>query len=166
MLQTIRRRGRHRDERGAALVEFALILPVLMSLLLGMVTGGMAYNRKISMTNAVREGSRFGATLDGSADWDAAATLVRARVVDIAADDLEPEEICVQYIQVGAGVQGEAPGCTVPGVSPNPLTSASTGDCVVSVWAQRESELQAFFFTRDLDLKARAVARYERTIPC
>jgi len=173
MFQTIRRTGRHRDEHGAALVEFALILPVLMCLLLGMVTGGMAYNRKISMTNAVREGSRFGATLTpatfNTAGWNAAADTVRTRVLDIAAGDLAGAEICVQYIQKGGSpaVKGEAltPTCTA-GVSPNPLTSASVGDCVVSVWAQRKSELQAFFFTWNVDLKARAVARYERTTPC
>ncbi len=45
MLQTIRRKCRPRDERGAALVEFALLLPLLMCLLLGTVTGGIAYNK-------------------------------------------------------------------------------------------------------------------------
>lgn len=181
MFQTIRRRGRHRDERGAALVEFALLLPLLMCLILGMVTGGMAWNRKISMTNAVREGSRFGATLTPAtmtaAGWNAAADKIRARVVEIATDDLQPADICVQYVHIAVGpspsVQGQAltPACAVPGASPNPLTSAAVGDCVVSVWAQTPStgpgavKLQAFFFTRDVALKARAVARYERT-PC
>ena len=33
-------------ERGAALVEFALILPVFMMLVLGMFSGGIAYNHK------------------------------------------------------------------------------------------------------------------------
>jgi Flp pilus assembly pilin Flp len=169
MFQTIRRKCRQRDERGAALVEFALLLPVLAALLLGTVTGGMAYNRKISMTNAIREGSRFGATLDGSADWDAAATTVRTRVYDIAGGDdgdLELDQICVSYLHVGVSTPvGEAAGCAA-GADPNPLTSASAGDCVVSVWAQRETTLQVFFFTRDIDLEARAVARYERAPSC
>ncbi|MEY2433928.1 MAG: TadE-like protein, partial [Acidimicrobiaceae bacterium] len=58
--------GRRRpcgDDRGAALVEFAFVLPVLMMILLGMFTGGLAWNRKLAVTNGVREGSRFGATL-------------------------------------------------------------------------------------------------------
>lgn len=53
-----------RGERGAALLEFALIFPIFMTLALGMFSGGQAYNRKITMTNAAREGARYGATLD------------------------------------------------------------------------------------------------------
>src|SRR5258708_10200705 len=51
------------DDRGVALVEFVFVLPVLMMILLGMFTGGLAWNRKLAVTNGVREGSRFGATL-------------------------------------------------------------------------------------------------------
>lgn len=49
-------------EDGAALVEFALILPLFVMLILGMFTGGLAYLSKISITGAAREGSRYGAT--------------------------------------------------------------------------------------------------------
>lgn len=55
--------GRPRGETGAALIEFALIFPVFMSIVLGMFSGGASYNRKISMTNAAAEASRYGATL-------------------------------------------------------------------------------------------------------
>ncbi len=58
-----RTRGRARlDERGAVAVEFALVLPVLVMLLLGITTAGLSYSHAIGLTNAVREGSRFGAT--------------------------------------------------------------------------------------------------------
>lgn len=51
------------DERGASFVEFALIFPIFMTILLGMFSGGQSYNRKISMSNAAGEASRYGATL-------------------------------------------------------------------------------------------------------
>ena len=54
---------RWRDDHGAATVEFALTLPLLMCLILGVITGGITLNQKIAVTNGVREGSRFGATL-------------------------------------------------------------------------------------------------------
>ena len=39
-------------------------------MLLGTITGGLAYTRSIGLTNAVREGARFGATGDiASATW-------------------------------------------------------------------------------------------------
>jgi Flp pilus assembly protein TadG len=57
------RRDRGRGDRGAALAEFALVSPLLLMLLLGMFTGGLAFNQKLTVTNGVREGSRFGSTL-------------------------------------------------------------------------------------------------------
>ena len=58
------RRRVERGERGVALVEFALVFPIFMTLVLGMFSGGLAYNRKNTLINAVREGARYGATLD------------------------------------------------------------------------------------------------------
>jgi len=50
---------RHNDsERGAAIVEMALILPVLVLLLMGIFEFGRAYNAKITLTQATREAVR------------------------------------------------------------------------------------------------------------
>jgi Flp pilus assembly protein TadG len=46
------------DERGAAAVEFALILPILILLLMGLVEFSLIFNTQISLTNAAREGAR------------------------------------------------------------------------------------------------------------
>lgn len=48
-------------ERGAAAVEFALVLPVLLAILLGIMEFGFLFNQQISATNAAREGARFAA---------------------------------------------------------------------------------------------------------
>ena len=63
----------YRQEDGAALVEFALILPVFMILVLGTFSGGIAYNTKQSITSAAREGSRYGATLPLAVDYPSCA---------------------------------------------------------------------------------------------
>lgn len=48
------------NERGAAAVEFALLLPVLMLILFGIIEFGMImYSREV-ITNASREGARSG----------------------------------------------------------------------------------------------------------
>lgn len=47
-----------RSERGAAAVEFALILPLLTVLLFGIIEFGRAYNAQVTLTHAVREGAR------------------------------------------------------------------------------------------------------------
>ena len=45
-------------ERGAVAVEFALLAPVLVMLLLGITEFGRAYNIQISLSSAAREGVR------------------------------------------------------------------------------------------------------------
>lgn len=46
------------SERGAAAVEFALLAPFLIMVLLGIMEFGRAYNVQISLSNAAREGVR------------------------------------------------------------------------------------------------------------
>ena len=47
-----------RDDRGAAMVEFAIVLPVLMLILVGIIEFGRAYNTQVSIQAAAREGAR------------------------------------------------------------------------------------------------------------
>jgi Flp pilus assembly protein TadG len=48
-------------ERGAAAVEFALLLPLLLLLVFGIVDFGRALNAQITLTQAAREGARLAA---------------------------------------------------------------------------------------------------------
>jgi hypothetical protein len=50
--------GRRRGEAGQALVEFALILPVILLLVVGMLEFARAWNLHQVMTDAAREGAR------------------------------------------------------------------------------------------------------------
>ena len=50
-----------REERGSVVVEFALVLPILVLLLFGMIEFGRGYNARIELVSAVREGARAGA---------------------------------------------------------------------------------------------------------
>ena len=52
-----------RCERGAAAVEFALLLPLFVSLLLGVVDLGLAVYTQSVLANASREGARAGVVL-------------------------------------------------------------------------------------------------------
>ncbi len=47
-----------RGEDGAAAVEFALLLPLLVLLLFGFIQFGLAFNTRIQATNAAREAAR------------------------------------------------------------------------------------------------------------
>jgi Flp pilus assembly protein TadG len=49
-----------RSEQGAVAVEFALLMPVFLLLLFGIIDFGHAYYMKQMVTNASREGARYG----------------------------------------------------------------------------------------------------------
>ena len=52
------RRGRRLGRKGQALVELALVLPIILRLVVGMLEFARAWNLHQTMTDAVREGAR------------------------------------------------------------------------------------------------------------
>jgi Flp pilus assembly protein TadG len=67
----MRRSGREREEAASA-VEFAILLPLLVVILGGIIDFGLMLNGQISLTHAAREGVRVEAV--GTGDPVAAAT--------------------------------------------------------------------------------------------
>lgn len=47
-----------RRERGAAMVEMAIVLPLLLLLVFGIIEFGRLYNAQVTLTHAAREGIR------------------------------------------------------------------------------------------------------------
>ena len=74
MGQVVRLLKRCRSEEGANLVEFALVLPLLLLVMLGIAEMGFMFQRYEVVTNAAREGARL-AVLPGYVTTD-----VQARV--------------------------------------------------------------------------------------
>lgn len=161
---------RKRDQRGAAAVELALVLPLLVMLLIGTVTTGLSYSRAIGITNAVREGARFGATGEStSSTW---ADDVIARTRETQFDDLTtPYEtsICVELYKEGTGPVTGKTACS-SGAAPTPSSTdypsvpagLPTGACIVRVVAARKYQINAVLASWDRVMKRGSVARYER----
>lgn len=159
-----RQQHRMRNERGAAMVEFALLLPLVMSLLLGIVTGGFAYFQKISLVDAAREGARYGASLKydaasgGLATWE---SNVKERVVQLSGGQLSAANVCVQLVTP----TGTNSACGVgdpPGASSDPTVLAPAR--LVKVSATKVATIETIFFTSTPTLSAEVVARYERDL--
>ena len=53
------RRTWRRDDAGAELVEFALVFPLLLLVVLGMIDFGLLFQQEAVLTNAAREGARI-----------------------------------------------------------------------------------------------------------
>ena len=52
-------------EKGQAMVEFALVLPLLLTLLCGIIDFGWLYYNQITLNNAAREGARYAGSMAG-----------------------------------------------------------------------------------------------------
>ena len=163
-------------DEGAALVELAFTLTLLVMLLVGVVTSAIALGQDNSIENAAREASRFGATLPGGGtlNW---FTDVRDVARGAATGDLDAtvpnEEICVAFIKS----DDSATHAIDDGGTPSPLV-ISSGPCPgfndgrngnkeprVNVVTQRDTEVDAVIFDTDVTLRGQASARYEREEP-
>ena len=78
-------RPAERDEGGQALVEFALVLPILLLVVTGIMQFGILLGGQIALVNGVREAARYGSVLEtssaGSVPADAAAVEARLQSV-------------------------------------------------------------------------------------
>ncbi len=87
-------RADRRGNRGQALTEFALILPVLAVLLLAIVQFGVIFGAQVGLTNAVREAARYASTSPLSSESQVPA--------------LSADTICY--------LTGTGPSCAQPGI--------------------------------------------------
>jgi Flp pilus assembly protein TadG len=97
------KRFQFRNERGQALTEFALVLPILALLLFGVIQFGIAFNNYITLTDAVRAGARKGAVARHLTVNREAA--VKATVVG-AATDLKGQDLNVTVAVTPGWEQG------------------------------------------------------------
>ncbi len=70
---------RQRREGGAVLVEMALLLPLLMVLLIGMMEAGWAFSNLLDVRHASREGARLAAVSAGNSTWLRDETCLRMK---------------------------------------------------------------------------------------
>jgi Flp pilus assembly protein TadG len=70
-----------RFQKGNALVEFALMLPLFLFLVLGMITFSIALYDKTILTMATREGARTGAVTNSQASAQTAADAFQGNLI-------------------------------------------------------------------------------------
>jgi Flp pilus assembly protein TadG len=165
------RRPASSRERGAAFVEFALVVPLLFSLVLGGLTGGIVLSRKQSLTHAAREGARYGAVVPqsqcdptsncGGLTW---AQLVQSVVVQRSVGTTTNAQVCVSLVSGSAGtvVNGDAKFTTKPDGTACYADGSGDPGTRVQVSISRPGEsINAVFFRLPVTLNAQATARFE-----
>ena len=86
------------NERGQAMVETAIVLPLLLIVLVGLIQFGLLFRDYLALVDAVRVGARAAAVSRGSAD-PAAAGEAKVRA---AANDLDQDELDVDVVSTWA----------------------------------------------------------------
>lgn len=153
------------------------MLPLLLMLLLGTVTGGLAYSRRLSIENATREAARYGATLpveSGLNDWldDVAAVVEGAATGDLDLG-VAGRIICVAYVHpAGTAADDQTLRLIIDPVGVRTFSSnACYGDGRpaderrVQVQVERASDLDALLVARTVTLKSESTNRFERGDP-
>lgn len=73
-----------RSERGAAIVEFALVVPILFLLVWGIISFSRAYQRLNALSASLREGARWASTVDSIPPTPSQVTAIRRVVRDFS----------------------------------------------------------------------------------
>ncbi len=162
-------------DRGAAVVEFALVLPVVMVLMLGMITGATAWNQSQSIGHGGQVGARWAATLplpgstDDMDDW---LDLVIDRSIAASAGTMdagvEGRTVCVAYVDPN----GASADKTVSRrMAADGVRTAGTTECFsdgqgatakrIQVVMERAGFIDIGFHRRSLTLQREIVFRYE-----
>ena len=156
------------------IVEFALVLPVLLAFLLGTVTVGTAYDQSISLNNAARESSRYGAVRsveDDLSGWlDTVADVAVGSATGSLDSNVAGQFVCVAYVfPDGTDAQDR----TVRVVEQSGSRSVQTGQTCftdgrpsderrVQVQLTRDTDIEAVLFSQTITLNASSVTRFER----
>ena len=172
------RRGPHRPnrvprspggERGAAVVEAALTLPLVIMLIFGMITGGVALAQKNSIENAAREASRYGSTLEVTSSVEDWLDDVTAAAIGAATGELDAGTpgrfLCVALVGTSNGDDGRKviSGDSITyGSGACPDMTCPAGNPCVQVALERDGYLDLVFASQSIHIEAGAVSTFER----
>jgi hypothetical protein len=163
------------------MVEFALILPLLVMLLLGIVTGAQAYGQKLSITNASREGSRYGATLP-TGNFAGQTVPLNAWLDDVATKTvnsvdgglpigLSGRALCVAYVYPNGPAtdpldhtvsrREDTAGNVTYGTTPCFTDSRTNAERRVQITLNRNATIDAFLIKTSVGLATKSISRFE-----
>lgn len=161
------RAARESPDGGAAAVEFALLLPIFLAIVLGIITIGLAFERWIGITQAAREGSRVGATLSLAASNDPPPGDINTWLQKVYDSSLRASGLATTDPGFAACV-ALFDGTTF---TKRNQSGQSTGECYadgqsgprVQVVLQRDTFWDWFFVQQNVTIRSRSTTRWEAT---
>lgn len=147
-----------RSERGAVLVEAAIITPLLVLLLFGIWTTARAWNIHNVLDHAAREAARYGAV---DPNHSAIQTVAQGEVVAASIPWTGNVTYCSAVIEGGSGTlnTGAAGTCITAGSGAG--QDPTTDDRVQVTLTIPSYQLNFVLFQTTVNLQAKAVSRLE-----
>ena len=141
---------RRRGERGASAVEFALVVPLLLTFLLGTVELGMYMKDYVSMSSSVRAGARTASasadagpgTCEASASPPPCSPATAPKFAQAAADTMQTAGMAMNSDDIQWVMIYKANSAGFPG-SGTSIPTSCPANCVKYVW---DSGLNTFRF--------------------
>jgi len=172
----MRRRVCGRGDRGAAVLEFAIVLPVIMVLMLGMVSGATVWNQSQSLTHGGQVAARFGSTVPLPAnlandmdDWlDAIIDRAIAASTGTMDAGVPGRAICVAYVDPNGAAADKTQSRRISAAG---VRTLATTECFddgqgttakrVQVMMERTGTIEIGFQNQTLNIRRTVVYRYE-----
>ena len=130
----------HRNEEGSALVEIALVTPVLMAVVTGICSFAMGFNNQLTLTSAVGAGAQYLQTIRSTTSDPCADTLT---AIKAAAPSLQGSAIQLSLAITSINGTGttsttetgsSCTGGTALLTSQEPVTVTATYPCALAIY--------------------------------
>jgi hypothetical protein len=113
----MRRRSFRRDQRGAAVVEAALVLPAIIALLFGMLEMGLYFKDTLTVSEATKDAAHIGAeyAADAGADY-----YILQQIQHMSLNGIVQEVVVYDAADVNPAnqtAQNVPPGCLAPNIT-------------------------------------------------
>ncbi|MEX2623734.1 MAG: TadE family protein [Acidimicrobiia bacterium] len=146
------------NDRGAVLIEAAIVTPLLILLLFGIWTTARAWNIHNVLDHAAREAARYGAVDPTHAEI---LTIAQGEVIAASYPWGEVDVFCSAVINGVTVDSNDGTGTLCLASGTNPGNDPTTDDRVQVKLLINGYPLDFLFFQIDVDLKGQAVARLE-----
>jgi Flp pilus assembly protein TadG len=154
------------------------VFPLIVMLIVGMVSVGVAYNHQLALSHAAREGGRFGSTLPVSNyssmnDWlDAVAATAVDDATGTLGAGISGHYVCVAYVHPDGTLASDSTRRRVDTGGAVVYTDSATcfsdsrpaSERRVQVAVARDTEVNVVFFSSTLTLDSEGVSRFEAAL--
>jgi Flp pilus assembly protein TadG len=130
----------HRNEEGSALVEIALVTPVLMAVITGICSFAVGFNNQLTLTSAVGAGAQYlqvirSTTSDPCAD---ALTAIKAAAPSLKASSIQLSLAITSITTTGTTSTTETGNSCTSGAAlltpQEPVTVSATYPCALAIY--------------------------------